>query len=260
MRHSSVAFSSTIPGVPAAPPALTGALRPSVAANSRWSADGWLLLRKDTTTPFLSGRPVMDAARRALCFAIDFAPASSHRPQGYLRASAALAGEREQEVAVGSFGASGRALPLRVRSKRGSEKTDRGTNARPAAYAVTELAPFRLPAGRAPKSMRKRGYVGGAFATPFVRRAGSYRPAAVSARRKSSSAPGRARGAGRREDARGSTRPDRRRLVPARQGAMAGSRPTTASASPAMPSPRAALRSRFLRVSRARTFIPRPLG
>ena len=47
-------------------------------------------------------------------------------------------------------------------------ETDRGTRARPAAYAVTELPTFRLPAGMHAEIYAEAGYVGGAFATPFV--------------------------------------------------------------------------------------------
>jgi hypothetical protein len=97
-----------------------------------------------------------------------FAPASSHRPQAYLRASAALAGEREHEVAIGLSARPLGRVPVRVAIEGRLGETDRGTRARPAAYAVTELAPFRLPAGVRAEIYAQAGYAGGAFATVFV--------------------------------------------------------------------------------------------
>jgi len=96
------------------------------------------------------------------------APASSHRPQAYLRASTALAGEREQEVALGLSARPFGFLPVRVAVEGRVGETDHGTRTRPAAYAVTELAPFRLPAGLRAEIYAQAGYVGGDFATAFA--------------------------------------------------------------------------------------------
>jgi len=155
-------------GIPAAAPALAPLVRPSVALPSRWSADGWLLVRDDSVTPFLSGRPSYGRSQAGALVRYGLAAASPHRPQAYLRASAALAGEREREVALGLSARPLGGLPLRVAVEARLGETDRGTRASPAAYAVTELAPFRLPAGMRAEIYAQAGYVGGAFATAFI--------------------------------------------------------------------------------------------
>ncbi len=53
-------------------------------------------------------------------------------------------------------------------AKPGSGGPPRGPKLRPAAYAVTELAPFRLPFGASGEVYLQGGYVGGRFATAFV--------------------------------------------------------------------------------------------
>jgi hypothetical protein len=135
---------------------------------SRWSADAWLLMRRDATTPFLSGRTSYGRSQAGAVLRYDLARTSPHRPQAYLRASAALAGEREEEVAVGVSVRPVRALPLRFALEGRVGETDRGRRVRPAAYAVTELSPLRLPLGLRAEAYAQGGYVGGAFATPFV--------------------------------------------------------------------------------------------
>ena len=156
------------PGVPAAAPPPIAAMRPPTAPMGHWSADGWLLVRDDTVTPIVSGRPSYGRSQAGALVRYAFDPASSHRPQAYLRASAALAGEREQEVAIGLSARPLGVLPVRVAIEGRLEETDRGTRARPAAYAVTELPQFRLPAGVRAEIYAQAGYVGGAFATAFA--------------------------------------------------------------------------------------------
>ena len=156
------------PGIPAAAPALAAFIGPSQPRTPRWSADGWLLLRDDTVTPLLSGRPSYGRSQAGAIVRYGLAPASSHRPQAYLRASSALSGDREREVALGLSARPLGAAPVRVAIEGRLGETDRGTRTRPAVYAVTELPTFRLPAGMHAEIYAEAGYVGGAFATPFV--------------------------------------------------------------------------------------------
>lgn len=134
----------------------------------RWSADGWVLLRRDTTTPFLSGRPTYGRSQAGAVLRYSLAPASPLRPQGYLRASAALAGVSEKEIAGGISGRLLSGLPLRFAAELRLGDTDRGTKLRPAAFAVTELPPVTLPLGGVAEAYLQGGYVGGEFATAFV--------------------------------------------------------------------------------------------
>ncbi len=158
------------PGIPAAAPALAaaGSERQSNGRVSRWSADGWLLLRRDTTTPILSGRPSYGRSQAGAVIRYNLAPASLIRPLAYLRVSAALAGAREQEVAAGVSARPLAGLPLRVAVEARVGETARGTRVRPAAYGVTELPPLELPFGARAEAYLQAGYVGGEYATAFV--------------------------------------------------------------------------------------------
>jgi hypothetical protein len=137
-------------------------------AQDRWSADGWLLLRRDTSTPSPVGRPSYGRSQAGAVLRYGLAPLSPHYPQAYLRASTALAGAREHEVALGLSIRPLRGAPLRMMVEARGSKTAFGSELRPAAYAVTELPPLRLPFGARGEAYVQGGYVGGEFATPFV--------------------------------------------------------------------------------------------
>lgn len=156
------------PGVPAAAPMLAAIPPPPAADASRWSADGWLMLRKDTTTPILSGRPSYGRSQAGAVIRYRLASESALRPQAYLRASAALAGVREQEIAAGVSARPLAGVPLRLAVEARIDETSLGTRLRPAAYAVTEFPPLKLPLGMRAEAYAQGGYVGGAFATAFV--------------------------------------------------------------------------------------------
>lgn len=157
------------PGVPAAAPMLAAApAQAIVAAASRWSADAWLLMRDDTASPILSGRPSYGRSQAGGVLRYRLAPASPLRPHAYVRASSALAGAREQELATGLSARPLASLPVRVAVEARIGETDRGTRIRPAAYAVTEFPPLRLPHGLRAEAYAQGGYVGGDYATAFV--------------------------------------------------------------------------------------------
>ena len=96
------------------------------------------------------------------------APASPHRPAGYLRATAALGGAREKEAAAGL---SLRPLPdVPVTAAVELRATDRagGGEIRPAAFVVTEIPPVKFGNGLKADAYAQAGYVGGDDATAFV--------------------------------------------------------------------------------------------
>ena len=140
----------------------------SVEGSGRWSADAWVLWRQDNTTPFLSGRPGYGRSQAGAVVRYDLARSSGHRPQAYLRTSAALEGEREQEAAAGLSARPLPGVPLRVAAELRVGETDLGTKIRPAAYAATELPPVDFPAGLRAELYLQGGYVGGDFATAFL--------------------------------------------------------------------------------------------
>jgi hypothetical protein len=157
------------PGVPPTVPVLVeAAAPPHLASASRWSGDGWLLLRRDTTTPFLSGRPSYGRSQAGAVIRYNLASASALRPQAHVRVSSALAGAREQELAVGFSARPHSGVPIRLVAEGRVSETVRGTEIRPAAYAVTEFPPLKLPLGLRGETYAQAGYVGGTFATVFA--------------------------------------------------------------------------------------------
>jgi hypothetical protein len=156
------------PGVPAAAPAPAVVLPPAAGSSSRWTADSWLMLRPGPADAFVPGRPSYGRSQAGGVVRYSLAPASGHRPQAYLRASSALSGPREREVAAGFSARPLAALPLRLAAEARVSDTAGGTELRPAAYAVTELPPMRLPLEARGEIYAQAGYVGGRYATAFV--------------------------------------------------------------------------------------------
>ena len=154
------------PGVPQAAPLVTG-LASAARPSSRWSADGWLLLRQDNTTPLTAAEPSYGRSQVGAVIRYRLADGGV-RPQAYLRASAAVAGPREQEAAVGLSARPLRGVPIRVAAEARLTETPRGTQVRPAIFAVTEVSQMRLPVGVRGEAYVQAGYVGGDFATAFV--------------------------------------------------------------------------------------------
>lgn len=138
------------------------------ASHDRWSADGWLLLRRDTSEPVPTSRPSYGRSQVGAVLRHGFAPSSPHHPQVYLRASAALAGAREQEVALGLSARPLLGAPLRLAVEARASETASGSGLRLATYAITELPSLQLPLGVRGEAYAQGGYVGGEFATPFV--------------------------------------------------------------------------------------------
>lgn len=137
-------------------------------AQVRWSADGWLLLRRDTSSPFLSDRPSYGRSQAGAVVRYRLVPASPLRPEAHLRASAALAGARERELAAGLSARPLSGVPVRLIAEARVSETGRGTRVRPAAYAVSEFPPLPLPLGARAEAYVQAGYIGGAFATAFA--------------------------------------------------------------------------------------------
>ncbi len=165
----------TRPAGPPASPATSPDAAPFVtlpsaeqARQSRWSVDGWLLWREDTTTPVLSGRPSYGRSQAGAVVRYELAPGSGHRPQAHVRGSTALQGARDMEASAGLSARPLPQLPLRVAAEVRLGETAQGTRVRPAAYAVSEFPPLELPADTRGELYLQAGYVGGTYATAFV--------------------------------------------------------------------------------------------
>ena len=136
----------------------------------RWSADGWVLLRRGGNVSLATGSApaTYGASQAGAVLRYSLAPDSDYKPAAYLRATAALNGSREKEAALGL---SARPLPsVPVVASVELRATDQAgeTRLRPAAMLVTQLAPFRLPLNTRGEAYVQAGYVGGRFSTPFV--------------------------------------------------------------------------------------------
>lgn len=151
----------------AAPP--QPAARPATGLPSRWSGDGWLLLRRGGGAPALAAiGGSYGASQTGMVLRYRLDRTSPHRPSLYLRASAALDGSREQEAALGLAARPIARLPVLAMAEARATRTPAGTRLRPAAALVTELPVAALPLGLRAEAYGQGGWVGGAGATAFV--------------------------------------------------------------------------------------------
>ncbi|WP_347303322.1 hypothetical protein V5740_01480 [Croceibacterium sp. TMG7-5b_MA50] len=168
-RPALAAASALQSGVPQAASPAGVAPVPRRSFASRWSGDGWLLLREDTDTPLTSARPSYGRSQAGAVVRYRLGSATNgHAPQAYLRGSTALAGAREQEVAAGLSLRPIPGLPVRLAAEARVNDNRAGTDVRPAVFAVTELPPVALPGGTRGELYLQGGYAGGDFATGFV--------------------------------------------------------------------------------------------
>lgn len=135
---------------------------------SRWSGDGWLLWRDDTTTAITSGRPSYGRSQMGAVVRYELAPGAGQRPHAYLRGSGALQGARENSAAAGLSLRPLAGLPLRLAGELRLNQRASGTEVAPAGYAVSELPPQQLPGSVVAEAYVQAGYVGGNVSTAFV--------------------------------------------------------------------------------------------
>lgn len=133
-----------------------------------WTGDAWLLTRNGTSGPLAPGQPSYGRSQAGAVLRYRLALASGHRPLAYLRATRALAGSREGEVAAGLAARPLAGVPVSVASEVRISQGPAGREVRPAAFAVTELPPAKLPFSLRAEAYAQAGYVGGRFATAFV--------------------------------------------------------------------------------------------
>jgi hypothetical protein len=156
-------------GVPAAAPFVIALPQPAaVFAGSRMAADAWLMMRHDTTSSVVSGRPSYGRSQAGGVVRYRLRESSPHAPQAYLRASSALQGALENDLVGGLSARPIRGVPLRVAAEARISQTVAGTELRPAVIAVTEFPPLDLPRGIRAEAYVQGGYVAGRFATAFV--------------------------------------------------------------------------------------------
>lgn len=140
------------------------------AGTKRWSADGWLLLRRDGGGSLAAGATpaTYGASQAGAVLRYRLAPASGHRPEAHVRLTSALNAPADRQVAVGLSARPIAALPLRAMAELRLADQSGETRLRPAALVVTELQPVDLPHETRAEFYGQAGYVGGRNATAFA--------------------------------------------------------------------------------------------
>lgn len=157
----------TIPAAPAPIP-LSPGLAERDSRPSRWSADGWVMMRREGVAMAPASRPLYGASQMGAVVRYRLAPGNAHRPIAYVRGSTALGQVRESEVAAGLAMRPVASLPVMAGLEARAFRSGGRTTIRPAALAYTEIAPVDLGSGWRADSYMQAGYVGGAFKTPFI--------------------------------------------------------------------------------------------
>jgi hypothetical protein len=150
-------------------PTRDGSARPPSSLAPRWSADSWVLLRRDGGLASLApsgGSYGASQIGAVIRYRLD--RASANKPSLYLRTSAALNGTREQDAAFGLSLRPLAKLPVLALAEARVTRNALGTRIRPAAFVVTELPTAKLPLGLRGDAYVQAGYVGGKGASAFV--------------------------------------------------------------------------------------------
>lgn len=163
---------SAAPG-PAASPRTAPFLPPTTPARPtrrRLSIDGWAFWRQGSdAAPISQGRvPIYGASQAGGVLQYRVAPQSGHDPRLYLRAYRALVLVGESELALGGSVRPLARVPVRVAAEGRYTDAALGSELRPAAYAVTEFAPLRLPYDTRLEAYAQAGWVGGEESTAFA--------------------------------------------------------------------------------------------
>lgn len=136
----------------------------------RWSVDAWGFWRQGSdAAPISQGRvPIYGASQVGAVLQYRIDPENARDPRLYARAYRALVRRGESELALG---ASARPLPRVPVRLFGELRVTEGafrTEARPAAFALTELPAQALPLGARLEAYAQAGWVGGEDATLFA--------------------------------------------------------------------------------------------
>lgn len=136
--------------------------------NRRLSVDSWMFLRQDSASVPTGIGGSYGGSQSGFVARYDLAPGSRFQPRAYLRASRALAGLQDSEIAAGLSVRPLANVPVSVSGEMRFYRTPSGEEFRPAVYAVTHFPPQSLPWGMQGETYFQGGYVGGQYATPFI--------------------------------------------------------------------------------------------
>ena len=144
------------------------------ADSNRLSGDGWLFLRPgDTASPSAApGSASYGSSQAGAILRYALAPESGPRPELYGRIAAAIAGPRQQDVALGLSVRPHSDLPVRLhmeaRVTRQGEGARNETLLRPSVFATTGLFADHSDSGMITRGYAQAGFVGGKAATAFA--------------------------------------------------------------------------------------------
>lgn len=137
----------------------------------RWSADGWMFLRRGGAGLPLgvgSAPSTYGASQAGAVLRYRLAPADSRKPTAYLRTTAAMAAGGDKELAFGVSARPIASIPVVAAAEVRMTGQGSGKAIRPAAMAITELPPFPLPYRTRGEAYVQAGYVAGSNATAFA--------------------------------------------------------------------------------------------
>lgn len=135
----------------------------------RWSADAWMLARKEAPLSPGTERSVYGGSQAGAVLRYHIAPTSGYRPLAYVRVSSATGAVRESEIALGLGVRPIPSLPITLAAEaRGFRGADGRKSFRPAVLAYTELPPLSLPLGLVGETYVQAGYVHGRYKSAFV--------------------------------------------------------------------------------------------
>lgn len=140
---------------------------PAASGLDRWSFDGWMFARRGSSSFSLAGLGPSYGASQAggvLRYRIGSGPQAT---SAYVRASAALAGPEQSELAAGVSARPLADIPFQVMAEARAQRGPDRTAIAPAVALVSALPPMELPQDMTGELYAAGGYVGGAQRTAF---------------------------------------------------------------------------------------------
>ena len=143
---------------------------PQSSNGDRWRFDSWFAWRSG------GGIPLVASGVRAPSYGGTQAGATGrydlgsgpHHPAVHVRATYAPDRPQQAELAAGAGLRPLVRIPVRVIAEARVTRSEGRTEVRPAAFAVTELAPIGLPLGLMAEGYAQAGWVGGRYSTAFA--------------------------------------------------------------------------------------------
>jgi hypothetical protein len=143
-------------------------VRQVVNRSSRWSGDGWVLWRNGPDAASLAeGAGAYGRSQYGVIMRFAAAPNTTFNPQIYMRATGALGGGREQQVALGIMAKPVGVLPISVMAEGRVHQTPDHTTIDPVVRVVGGFASRLRETDLEFAGYGQAGWVGGSGATPF---------------------------------------------------------------------------------------------